>query len=227
MTGRSPVRSCAPTPIAVGWHVNAWQRPRHPRRTPARTVSKHNGEVIAGHFVFEYGEFVERLHIPHEVWEGAIEPEAWLQITQKENPDYDYWGCLLDCRSYGGFSGSPCFGEELLPILNREDEPILPVEEVAPGDEPPRFGPLLSVNPLIGIFVAHYTDEGDETNPENAVSRYGVGVMVPMTYIWEALMTDVVKNYVQRMDDAVANEQAAGHLEPRDARAKTEPRRPV
>jgi hypothetical protein len=41
-----------------------------------------------------------------------------------------------------------------------------------------------------GMFTAHMTDEGTADNPENTISRYGVGVMLRSEKIRDGLMTD-------------------------------------
>jgi hypothetical protein len=101
-------------------------------------------------------------------------------------PGYEYRGELVDCRSYGGFSGSPCFS-----LMNfATDEP----PRIGDTERPRRSdGSMIALNPIstlalfCGIFTAHFSDREPE---DGVVSRYGVGVMLPSEYIREALMTE-------------------------------------
>ncbi len=105
-------------------------------------------------------------------------------------PGYEYKGDLVDCRSYGGFSGSPCFT-----LLNfATDDP----PRIGNTERPRRpDGSMISLSPIstlalfCGIFTAHFSDH--EPN-DGVVSRYGVGVMLPSKYIQDALETDDAKN---------------------------------
>lgn len=99
---------------------------------------------------------------------------------------YSYPAHLVDCRSYGGFSGSPCFLDLPLPCLTP-----LSVQPPIP-DLPPEVvvGNMAHVALLCGMFTSHRTDEGAAENIENTVSRYGVGVMLRSQEIQEALMTN-------------------------------------
>jgi hypothetical protein len=90
---------------------------------------------------------------------------------------YDYVGHLIDCRSYGGFSGSPVFAS--FPMASLEPTHIL--------DNKP-FGELYYGYLLAGMFAAHLSDSN-----EWAASRYGVGVMVRGVEIREALMSEELR----------------------------------
>ena len=111
---------------------------------------------------------------------------------------YPYPVHLLDCRSYGGFSGSPCWA-----ILSFAGlEPTTIQLDPPPGIEWPEVGGMHHVAMLCGMFVAHYSDEEDEDyNPEGVVSRYGVGIMIRGQEIWAALMTDEMKAERRRWDE--------------------------
>jgi hypothetical protein len=94
---------------------------------------------------------------------------------------YEYPAHLVDCRSYGGFSGSPCFVElafgSLTPIAN-------PFTDINPGP----VGNMNYTTLLCGMFTQHLSDS--ETS---VVSRYGVGTMLRSNEIWEALMNDKMR----------------------------------
>lgn len=109
---------------------------------------------------------------------GALDQEG-LPLRE-----YSYPAHLVDCRSYSGFSGSPCFVDVAYAEL-RERSELLP-------SLPPGFGPvgdLIHVVQLCGMFTNHLTDDNDE----GTVSRYGVGVMLRSEEIREALMTDELR----------------------------------
>ena len=136
---------------------------------------------------------------------------------KKTNPDYEYNGHLVDCRSYDGFSGSPCYAELEYPVLNKIVKPPIPwgPELEVPQDN--EYGDFVSFVLLAGMFTAHYDDEDSEDNPENAASRYGVGIMLPISYIWEALMTEDARAERREWDRQKQAERDATHFEPRDA----------
>jgi hypothetical protein len=121
---------------------------------------------------------------------------------------YRYTGDLVDCRSYGGFSGSPCFSTLSYAVPGAAASPL--PRELVPrrtdGSEIP-LSPLGSVAAFCGIFTAHYSDK----NPSDGiVSRYGVGVMLPCDYVRVALMGDDAKNQRREWDrDRVARERKA------------------
>jgi hypothetical protein len=102
---------------------------------------------------------------------------------------YSYSADLVDCRSYEGFSGSPCFS-----VMNYAavDMPAhVPVEfaPVRADGSQPKLVPIAIVASFCGVFVAHYDDPPSGRDVE---SKYGVGVMLPCDYVRDALMTDRV-----------------------------------
>jgi hypothetical protein len=101
-------------------------------------------------------------------------------MVPMEIDGYRYDAHLVDCRSYGGFSGSPCFVETPYTRIDAR---------IKVKDVPETLAPLASVTQLCGMFTAHYSDE-KAPDAEGAVSRYGVGVMLRSDQIREALMTD-------------------------------------
>jgi hypothetical protein len=103
----------------------------------------------------------------------------------QENIDHDggyaYPAHLVDCRSYDGFSGSPCYLE-------------LPYVSLTPGKlpytmVPPTPGPLGGVG-YLALLCGMFTEHLHDNNVDGTVSRYGVGIMLRLKEIEEALMTD-------------------------------------
>lgn len=131
---------------------------------------------------------------------GAIDAEG---IAHAEGFGYEYDCHLIDCRSYGGFSGSPCF-VELLFVMREPDVK----EEVFI----PRYRAL-----MVGMFTEHYDDsDNPDLNPDAAVSRTGVGVMVRGEDIKRALLSDhFVRDRAQREAALAAK---SGPTTPRAAR---------
>jgi hypothetical protein len=127
---------------------------------------------------------------------------------QKTNPPYSYDAHLVDCRSYEGFSGSPCFVMFDYPLV--EMPAVVPVPARALDDK----GPVETahVAALVGLFTAHYDDENDP-----AISKYGIGVMLPMLKIWEALMTDDAKAERREWDEQEMSSRRERQREPTDA----------
>jgi hypothetical protein len=117
---------------------------------------------------------------------------------------YDYPAHLVDCRSYGGFSGSPCFVEMSYAALEPTDVLPHPLPE-----QVSQVADLHHLSMLCGMFTAHVTDEDDPGNADNTVSRYGVGVMLRSDEIREALMTDELRADRRRNDAAHMAARAA------------------
>jgi len=141
--------------------------------------------------------------------------------SHNPQPPYDYISHLIDCRSYGGFSGSLCFLEYSFASLDRLA--ILP-DSLYSDDERPPVSPTFYLSVPCGMFTEHYTDEDEpKLNPDRAVSRYGVGVMLRGNEIKEALMTDKMREK-HRERDAEALARAAATPSPgiRGASATTE-----
>jgi len=111
---------------------------------------------------------------------------------------YKYTAHLADCRSYGGFSGSPCFIELPHPTLTSKEPAIAPPESVGP------VGRIVYLHLLCGMFTSHL----ERPMPGDAVSRLGVGIILSSDEIWRALMTnDLVKR--RRELDAISDEPDA------------------
>jgi hypothetical protein len=121
------------------------------------------------------------------------------QFSKQKQKRYAYKSHLVDCRSYGGFSGSPCFIRQDFAIVNER----VPTPEHAPLKDdgtPKELAPIGYQTLLAGLFTAHVSDEGDMSNPLDLVSRYGIGIMLSVDYIWEALMSDDAKQERRKRD---------------------------
>ncbi|MGO9763704.1 MAG: trypsin-like peptidase domain-containing protein [Solirubrobacteraceae bacterium] len=110
---------------------------------------------------------------------------------------YSYQAHLVDCRSYGGFSGSPCFAQLSYAVLDEPAKLPMPAPKRADGSSP-TFAPLGYFAWLCGMFTAHYSDE---TTADGVVSRYGVGVMMHPNEIRAALMAPEQRAERRKWDD--------------------------
>jgi hypothetical protein len=140
---------------------------------------------------------------------GALEQ---LALSKKlDDPDLDleyvdYPVHLVDCRSYNGFSGSPCFAEFTYPGL--VDMPLSKGIPMADTVKVP-LGRNVYCAMLCGMFIAHFSDEGAISTRGDVVSKYGVGMMVRGHEIKEALMHEDVAKERRRLDkERRANMQA-------------------
>ena len=127
-------------------------------------------------------------------------------IDQKgiDHPDgYRYRAHLVDCRSYDGFSGSPCYLDAILPGLRPEE---LPPHRALTAHLPP-MGTMYHIAPFCGMFTQHLTDKG---KPTGVASRYGVGVMLPANGIRRALMTDEMRRHRRKRDERIVGKVDAG-----------------
>jgi hypothetical protein len=118
---------------------------------------------------------------------GALDQEGVPLRDRRMNREYHYPVHLVDCRSYGGFSGSPCFVE--LTYAGHE-------RVATPSPIPPEYGEVSNLHHLsllCGMFTMHMDDAGEQTNTEGVVSRYGVGIMLRSEEIRKALMTDELR----------------------------------
>lgn len=115
---------------------------------------------------------------------------------------YEYVAHLVDCRSYGGFSGSPCFLETSYPDLRQ----VRPAIRAAAETGIP-LGQMQYFAVLCGMFTQHLETDGD------VVSRYGVGVMIRSQEIREALMSDELRKERREQDKHLSDEEPGGpHL---------------
>jgi hypothetical protein len=73
-------------------------------------------------------------------------------------------------------------------------------------DEP--LGGMRNVSIICGMFTAHFTDDQPKGN-QRIISQFGVGVMLPSSYIREGLMTDELREERRRWDAEQAATKAA------------------
>lgn len=120
---------------------------------------------------------------------GAIDQDG-----VKHDGGWRYPCHLVDCRSYGGFSGSPCFFEFEVPGLQPQPLPVS--MEVGLARSLP-FGRMAYYFPFAGMFTQHLNDQ-----PSQGVvtSRYGVGVMLRAEEIREVLMSADLAQERARLD---------------------------
>lgn len=137
---------------------------------------------------------------------GAIDVPWHSESEEKGASVYDYPAHLIDCRSYGGFSGSPCFAGLEYPGLTPKPPPVPHPQ----GEEYPPVGHMNYLALPCGMFTEHYCDAEELTlNRDGTISRYGVGVMVRGDEIREALLSLEMKAERERWDRALLAEQAA------------------
>lgn len=103
--------------------------------------------------------------------------------------NYEYPAHLVDCRSYGGFSGSPCFAQVVRANLTPEPMPSAPPEAASIP-----MGDLEYFVFLAGMFTAHLSDKAKS----GATSLYGVGTMLRGQEIRKALMANELKEHRKR-----------------------------
>jgi hypothetical protein len=158
-------------------------------------VKQNTGVLFPGSLIYYVGILlpVDRV-MARSGTIGALDQEG-LPL-KRIHQDYDYTAHLVDCRSYTGFSGSPCFVDLPYASLKPVKPPIPYPEELGPLAE------LHHLGMLCGMFTAHLTDEGDD----GTVSRYGVGVMLRSKEIGEALLTDDLRKDRAEKDAAAADE---------------------
>ena len=135
----------------------------------------------------------------------------------KNGRRYRYSADLVDCRSYGGFSGSPCFS-----VLNYAalDTPANVPDEfvpVRPDGSRPELVPVAAVASFCGVFVAHYDDPPPGRDVE---SKYGVGIMLPSDYVLMVLTSDEAKKDQSDADADWQRRKAAEGPQPQDAGAQ-------
>jgi hypothetical protein len=126
-----------------------------------------------------------------------------VPVDKVENGQrYRYHADLLDCRSYKGFSGSPCLGMLTYAVL---DSPAAVPKGVPPNPDGslPQLVRTANFGSFCGILTSHYSDEDNE-DAGGVVSRYGVGVMLPSHYIRCALCDDTARSERRRWDLAAA-----------------------
>ena len=99
---------------------------------------------------------------------------------------------LIDVRSFGGFSGSPCWIQWYLTYVDPVGEDALPEEwarriRAARGD-PSRIGQVATMTNWWGVFVAHQ-------------DQPGVGIVIPASRVVEMLDLSEVRELKKRAED--------------------------
>jgi hypothetical protein len=120
---------------------------------------------------------------------------------------YRYTAHLADCRSYGGFSGSPCFVE--YPIINLEAHTLPSALKISPSELPNEIGSISYLHLLCGMFTQHLNSK----NADRIVSRTGVGIILRSQEIVEALMTENMKAERELWDAESRIDDEEDHLE--------------
>lgn len=117
-------------------------------------------------------------------------------VAQLDQPDVSWDGMsanrvhLIDVRSRGGFSGSPCFVQFTFPGPPAESLPTLWAKEIRNGGgEPDSLGALHTLTAWWGMFVAH-------------VEESGIGVVLPAQFILDFLGSETFPGMQQRQDEA-------------------------
>jgi hypothetical protein len=109
---------------------------------------------------------------------------------------YTYRAHLADVRSYGGFSGSPCFLEYTFPRLQALDVERLPFEMPANFDPSIPIGTVSYAHLFCGMFTAHFQDQ----TMAGYASNLGVGVILPADTIIESLTSEAIRRE-RRVED--------------------------
>lgn len=145
-----------------------------------------------GSTIFYIG-ILEPLNTPM-VRSGTLGTVAYRGLDHQGG--YEYEVDLVDCRSYGGFSGSPCFVEFLVPRL--EAEPL--VKDLFPFlPEDVERGSVDHVTMFCGMFTSHFNERTSDL-----VSKVGVGVMLPWRLSHEALTTPELREARRVLDARLA-----------------------
>jgi len=103
---------------------------------------------------------------------------AIYQDDVPHTDDYEYTCHLGDCRSYGGFSGSPCFLEIAMTGLEEIEPPLEPEPGLG------KVGAMKYAHPVCGMVTEHLEVVGRAES-----SLVGVVTILPNDYIWGALMS--------------------------------------
>lgn len=211
-----------PSVLYPAFEVSDWDQPL-PEVDLAVAVLRHDDEaggdqVISG---IEMESVMPPLTVPalgsaiHYI--GYLEPLDRMMVRsgtigaleqrgiKHQEPMYDYECHLVDCRSYTGFSGSPCFFPQMHPIL--KEQPKSQIAGLIPDGSPP-VGGMAYFSVLCGMFTEYVEDR--VPNPQGVVSRYGVGVMLPSREIWRALMTDEQRNKRRELDEERKPDEDSG-----------------
>lgn len=111
---------------------------------------------------------------------------------------YEYPAHLVDCRTYNGFSGSPCYAVYAFPVLVPLDYHLLPdIPRSAEEMEQPRRS--IDYHSLFcGMVTWHLTERKSAT-----ASQYGVVVVMPSSEIWKGLMSKELQDERDAEDEHI------------------------
>jgi hypothetical protein len=153
-----PQRNFMITALAMGWHV-----------VPDLNMAPHLGGL------FHYVGLLAPLERPmvRSGTIGAVDQDG----VEHDSPGYVYSCHLADCRSYGGFSGSPCFLEIPHSGLQPQELPVWLPQPSEP------VGRITYTHVLCGMFTEHL----DAEDPIRVVSRLGVGIILRSKEICDAV----------------------------------------
>jgi hypothetical protein len=113
---------------------------------------------------------------------GRLYQDGLYFMKDEWKRPFEYAGHLIDCRSYGGFSGSPVFSE--LPLLRTQGDKILLSHPVR----------------LLGMFTGQFKDRlPPGADDDELWARFGVGTVLPVEYIREFIVKD--KKMKKERDD--------------------------
>ena len=211
-----PSEDIAVTPAPLDAGAYRWVAMNSDRFDPRRKASS----VLLGMPVYFIGLLptvpeMGRANIPM-VRSGTLGALYQSGVPLRIGPGttYHVTAHLVDCRSYKGFSGSPCFvqGDTLFWLPGIREERWAH-EDVGPGEAESWLDPFslpgmqqieyaqqgttallglrehwLQANTrLLGVMTAHFPE------PADPMSHAGVGVVTPAEHIWEVLMTDELR----------------------------------
>ncbi len=130
--------------------------------------------------LFDPGKSLSKLAIP-VLRSGTL--AALYAPVDREPPDKTIDTLhLLDCRSYAGFSGSPCWIQVFYPGP-RMDADWLPPYLADLEDVADQIGRMYWVTVLLGVFIEHYThDDG-----KGLASNVGMGMVLPIEHVRDLL----------------------------------------
>lgn len=179
----------------------------HPDGVPASAMLiEDSSEALA--IMPKYGEamyFVGLLRPVPTTWmnlvpvvrHGTLAAQAQPQVTWGTKKYPDKWGPsvvhLIDCRSWTGFSGSPCFMEGHWPGPSSKLPNNLPEEwgkrfsEVT-GLSETDLGSNYYFHALAGIFVAY-------------VEETSIGIVLPIAYLHRLIESEAVVGWMKDRDE--------------------------
>jgi hypothetical protein len=160
-------------------HVPRYQNFLLERFVPSEAVVPLGGQVL-------YLGIFEPAQVPMARGGNLGALDAPIDYT-RFGVRYRYAADLLDCRSYKGFSGSPCVATLSYAVVDSVASDLPPNTVPAnPDGSEPQLRNLATLASFCGILTQHYSDE-NSCDAHGAVSRYGVCVMLPCDYVRAAL----------------------------------------